>query len=208
MVRIYLDLERQQKMKKKRLTFLLHSMKKILKCVKLCIGRMLAPKWKRAGSMCIDVTGVKWSRSWRRNTPSGLLKTSRTLDFISSLPWIIISTFSTSASLCTRSLTHIFSLVPSPHVLSFHELWDSNELLDFFQDDTSPRRRRAMFDTVDTHKYEAINFEEYLQLMSTMNIKKPVTRPAGFDKDKDEMLTLCADISETHPFKQMCYGLF
>ncbi|XP_067308562.1 uncharacterized protein si:ch211-122l24.6 isoform X3 [Pseudorasbora parva] len=83
-----------------------------------------------------------------------------------------------------------------------------NELLDFFQDDTSPRRRRAMFDTVDTHKYEAINFEEYLQLMSTMNIKKPVTRPAGFDKDKDEMLTLCADISETHPFKQMCYGLF
>ncbi len=48
---------------------------------------------------------------------------------------------------------------------SRHELWDSNEMLDFFQDDTSAEQRREMFDRVDTCQYNAINFEEYLQVI-------------------------------------------
>ncbi|XP_077077874.1 uncharacterized protein LOC143740990 isoform X1 [Siphateles boraxobius] len=83
-----------------------------------------------------------------------------------------------------------------------------NELLDFFQDDSSPEQRRAMFDSVDTHHYDAINFEEYLQLMNNMKIGSPVPMLAGIDEDRDEILTLCSDVSDAHPFKQMCYGLF
>lgn len=60
------------------------------------------------------------------------------------------------------SLSLSFSFFSLP---SHHELWDSNEMLDVFQDATSLEQRRAMFDSVDTCQYNAINFEEYLQVI-------------------------------------------
>ncbi|KAF4117592.1 uncharacterized protein si:ch211-122l24.6 [Onychostoma macrolepis] len=83
-----------------------------------------------------------------------------------------------------------------------------NEMLDVFQDDTSPEQRREMFDTVDTRQYNAINFEEYLQLMNNINIETPVPRPPGIEKDRDEIMNLVSDLSEAYTFSQICYGLF
>ncbi|XP_043111143.1 uncharacterized protein si:ch211-122l24.6 [Puntigrus tetrazona] len=83
-----------------------------------------------------------------------------------------------------------------------------NEMLDVFQDDTSPEQRRAMFDRVDTRRYNAINFEEYLQLMNNINIGTPVPRPPGIEKDRDEIMNLVSDLSEAYTFTQICYGLF
>ena len=43
-------------------------------------------------------------------------------------------------------------------------------MLDFFQLDSSPEQRRAMFDSADVHHCDAINFEEYLQVINnTLN---------------------------------------
>ncbi|XP_059418743.1 uncharacterized protein si:ch211-122l24.6 [Carassius carassius] len=83
-----------------------------------------------------------------------------------------------------------------------------NEMLDVFQDATSPEQRRAMFDSVDTRQYNAINFEEYLQLMNNINIGTPVPRPPGIEDDRDEIMNLVSDLSEAYTFSQICYGLF
>ncbi|XP_042633701.1 uncharacterized protein si:ch211-122l24.6 isoform X1 [Cyprinus carpio] len=83
-----------------------------------------------------------------------------------------------------------------------------NEMLDVFQDATSLEQRRAMFDSVDTCQYNAINFEEYLQLMNNINIGTPVPRPPGIEDDRDEIMNLVSDLSEAHTFSQICYGLF
>ncbi len=66
----------------------------------------------------------------------------------------------------TVNIDNLFhSLSLSSSLPSRHELWDSNEMLDVFQDGTSPEQRREMFDRVDTCQYNAINFEEYLQVI-------------------------------------------
>ncbi|KAL1280756.1 hypothetical protein QQF64_015356 [Cirrhinus molitorella] len=83
-----------------------------------------------------------------------------------------------------------------------------NEMLDVFQDATSPEQRRTMFESVDTRQYNAINFEEYLQLMNNINIGTPVPRPPGIEQDRDEIMNLLSDLSEADTFSQMCYGLF
>ncbi|XP_050987314.1 uncharacterized protein si:ch211-122l24.6 [Labeo rohita] len=83
-----------------------------------------------------------------------------------------------------------------------------NEMLDVFQDTTSPEQRRAMFESVDTRQYNAINFEEYLQLMNNINIGTPVPRPPGIEQDRDEIMNLVSDLSEASTFSQICYGLF
>ncbi|XP_052466634.1 uncharacterized protein si:ch211-122l24.6 [Carassius gibelio] len=83
-----------------------------------------------------------------------------------------------------------------------------NEMLDVFQDATSPEQRRAMFNSVDTRRYNAINFEEYLQLMNNINIGTPVPRPPGIEDDRDEIMNLVSDLSEAYTFSQICNGLF
>lgn len=49
--------------------------------------------------------------------------------------------------------------------LTSHKLCDSNKALDYNQDNSSPEQRRAMFDSVNTHHYNSINFEEFLQVI-------------------------------------------
>ncbi|XP_073705486.1 uncharacterized protein [Garra rufa] len=83
-----------------------------------------------------------------------------------------------------------------------------NEMLDVFQDASSPEQRRMMFESVDTGQYNAINFEEYLQLMNNINIETPVPRPPGIEQDRDEIMNLVSDLSEANTFLQICYDLF
>lgn len=57
---------------------------------------------------------------------------------------------------------------------------DSNKALDYNQDNSSPAQRKEMFDSVDTHRHNSINFEEYLQVV----IKKTIE--ATFHNDFTE----------------------
>ncbi|XP_051556402.1 uncharacterized protein si:ch211-122l24.6 [Myxocyprinus asiaticus] len=92
------------------------------------------------------------------------------------------------------------------------QLLDYNELntaLDFIQDQSSPEQRRAMFESVDTHQSNSINFEEYLQLMNNITIGTPVPRAPKTEDDKDPaIMNIISGVAKADPFSQMCYGLF
>ncbi|XP_056600361.1 uncharacterized protein si:ch211-122l24.6 isoform X1 [Triplophysa dalaica] len=106
------------------------------------------------------------------------------------------------------NLRHQFKVFDSNDLYLLH-FNDFNKALDYNKDNSSPEQRRAMFDSVDTHHYNSINFEEYLQLLNNFNICTPILRAPKTAAMKDPVcLDIISDVTKADPFLGMSHSLF
>uniref|UniRef100_A0AAY5ELV1 Si:ch211-122l24.6 n=1 Tax=Electrophorus electricus TaxID=8005 RepID=A0AAY5ELV1_ELEEL len=154
-------------------------------------------------NVCIKVDGKNnYSRSWHHLY----------LNF-DMLYWNIMvqelqKTYPNWTSTDLLNLWHLFEQFDAngDRLLDFKEF---NACIDLTMNSATPEQRKAMFTEADVHKYNCLNFEDFLQLMHNVRVGSPVPRTPEPEAEHDpDTQGIISDVSRMDTFQQMCYGLF